>query len=383
MIINSLLDTDLYKFTMQQAVFHRFPDTPVEYAFKCRTQSVLLNEIADELEAEIEAFCSLKLTAGELAYLESLDYFKPGYLDALSSMQLRSENVEIIRKPEFGIRIRGDWFHTILFEVPLLALVNELYFRRANPMTAEVSAEGMRRLEEKCALVKEKNLPDFKFIEFGTRRRYRRDWQEKVIAYLADNLQRSFLGTSNVAAARKFRLKCFGTMAHEFLQACQAFAPLPDFQRFAFETWMMEYRGKLGIALSDVVGMGAFMRDFDLLLSKAYDGARHDSGEPMLWGEKLIAHYEKMGIDPRTKQAIFTDGLDFPRALQLAEHFSGRIQTSFGIGTNLTNDLGFPALNIVMKMTRCCGRPVAKLSDAPGKTMCDDEVFLNYLRSIF
>ncbi len=181
----------------------------------------------------------------------------------------------------------------------------------------------------------------------------------------------------------QFGLRPFGTMAHEFLQACQALVALPDFQKFAFDTWMQEYRGDLGIALSDVVGMEAFLRDFDKLFCKAYDGARHDSGDPVEWGEKLIAHYRKMGIDPAAKAAVFSDSLDIPKAIQLARHFDGRIRTSFGIGTNLTNDLGFEPLSIVIKMTECSGRPVAKLSDSPGKTMCRDDAYLDYLRRVF
>jgi len=172
-------------------------------------------------------------------------------------------------------------------------------------------------------------------------------------------------------------------MAHEFLQACQALVALPEFQKFAFDTWMQEYRGDLGIALSDVVGMEAFLRDFDKLFCKAYDGARHDSGDPVEWGEKLIRHYEAMGVNPKTKSAVFSDSLDIPKAMELARHFEGRIRTSFGIGTNLTNDMGFEPLSIVIKMTRCNGRPVAKLSDSPGKTMCRDDAYLSYLRQAF
>ncbi|HLJ54863.1 MAG TPA: nicotinate phosphoribosyltransferase, partial [Chthonomonadaceae bacterium] len=208
-------------------------------------------------------------------------------------------------------------------------------------------------------------------------------WQDEAVGMLRKELGDLFLGTSNIELARKYGLKRYGTMAHEFLQACQAFVALPDSQKHALETWMQEYRGQLGIALSDVVGMDAFFRDFDRLFCQAYDGARHDSGDAIAWGERLIAHYEAFGIDPRTKQAVFTDSLDIPRAIEIARHFRGRIGTQFGIGTNLTNDLGFTALNIVIKMTRCNGRPVAKLSDAPGKTICEDEVYLSYLRSVF
>ena len=198
-----------------------------------------------------------------------------------------------------------------------------------------------------------------------------------------ERVDSALIGTSNVGFARTLGMKPFGTMAHEFLQAGQAFAPVPDSQKFALEQWMQEYRGDLGIALSDIAGMDAFFRDFDLLFSKAYEGARHDSGDPFVWGERLIAHYQRLGIDPRLKTAVFSDGLDVPRSIALAERFNGRIRLQFGIGTNLTNDLGFDALQIVLKMVRCNGRPVVKVSDSPGKTMSDDAVYLAYVREAF
>jgi nicotinate phosphoribosyltransferase len=220
-------------------------------------------------------------------------------------------------------------------------------------------------------------------IEFGTRRRYSAVWHDRVLSFLKHEIAKNLIGTSNVALARKHGLRPHGTMAHEYLQACQVFAPLADFQRFAFETWMQEYRGDLGIALSDVVGIDAFLNDFDRLFALSYAGARHDSGDPFEWGEKLIAHYERLGIDPATKSAVFSDGLDIPRCQELAARFGGRIRTTFGIGTNFTNDFSFPPLNIVIKMVRCNGWPVAKLSDTPGKEMCDDPVYVAWLRRVF
>ena len=173
-------------------------------------------------------------------------------------------------------------------------------------------------------------------------------------------------------------------MAHEYLQACQAVGPrLRDSQRFAFDTWAKEYRGDLGIALSDVCGMDAFLRDFDLFFCKLFDGVRHDSGDPFEWGEKLLAHYRAMRVDPKGKVMVFSDQLDVPLAIRLFEHFHGRSQVAFGIGTNLTNDLGHPALSIVIKMTRCNGQPVAKISDEPSKSMDYDPSYVAYLREVF
>ena len=388
MIIDSLLDTDLYKFTMQEVVWSRFPNTQVEYAFKCRSHGVDLSPYADEIRDELAAYCRLKLTEDEARFLHGIPYLKSNYVDALGDLTLNPAHVEIKVVPgaapedRLEIRIAGSWFQTILFEVPLLAIINQVYFQHTQPDSEKNQEEGRRRLEAKIALLNESPVA-VNVIEFGTRRRYSRDWQATVAASLQHSLGARLLGTSNVAVARQLGLRPFGTMAHEFLQACQALVALPDFQKFAFDTWMSEYRGDLGIALSDVVGMDAFLRDFDKLFCKAYDGARQDSGDPVEWGEKLIAHYRKMGVNPASKAAVFSDSLDIPKAIALARHFDGRIRTSFGIGTNLTNDLGFEPLSIVIKMTRCSGRPVAKLSDSPGKTMCRDEAYLDYLRRVF
>ena len=383
MIIQSLLDTDLYKLTQQQVVFHHFPAASAEYRFSCRNRDVDLRPFADQIRQEIDAFCVLAVTDDELAYLRGIRYLHPTYTESLRHLRLDPENVKITTDGEFALTIHGSWYGTILFEVPLLAIINEVYFRNTHPLTADAQAEGERRLREKCRLVGETALPQFSLVEFGTRRRYSRDWQAQVITTLKQEIPQSLIGTSNVEQAWRQSLPPFGTMAHEFLQACQAFAPLPDFQKFALGKWMEEYRGDLGIALSDVVGMDAFLRDFDKLFSKAYDGARHDSGDAIEWGEKLIAHYQHFGIDPTTKFAVWSDGLTIPKALDIARHFEGRIHTSFGVGTNLTNDLGFTPLNIVIKMARCNDRPVAKLSDSPGKAMAADETYLAYLRQTF
>jgi len=383
MIIQSLLDTDLYKFTMQQVVFHKFPLAQVEFTFACRTKDVDLTPYADEIRAEIEAFCALKFTDDEIAYLRTIRFLNPSYIDALKYFQLRCEQVTISTTNGFELTIRGNWYQTILFEVPLLAIINETYFRHTQPNAPDNDPVGRERLREKVELLKANPHPKVNLIEFGTRRRYSRAWQRHVTETLKHEAPHALIGTSNLLACKELGLKPYGTMAHEYLQACQVFAPVPEFQRFALETWMQEYRGDLGIALSDVVGMKAFCNDFDKLFCKAYDGARHDSGDPKEWGDTLIDHYKKMGVDPRIKSGVFSDGLDIPKVLDLARYFDGRLHTMFGVGTNLTNDFSFKALNIVIKMTQCNGRPVAKLSDSPGKTMCKDEVYLAYLREAF
>lgn len=382
MIIASLLDTDLYKFTMQQAVFHQFPRVHAEYTFKCRSRGVDLRPYADEIRAEIQALGDLRLTDDEAAFLRSIRFMNGEYVDAVRRFRMDPAAVTVTVGDELTLTIDGYWYSTILFEVPILAIVNEVYFRNTRPNVESDLAEGRRRLAEKCALINTSPVP-LRIMEFGTRRRYSGAWQAEVLQTLTEQCGDVMVGTSNVHLARTQGLRPHGTMAHEFLQAGQAFTHARDSQKMMLESWMQEYRGDLGIALSDVVGMDAFLSDFDLLFTKAYDGARHDSGDPVVWGEKLITHYEKHGINPMTKTAVFSDGLDIPRCIELAQHFDGRIRTLFGVGTNLTNDLGFSALSIVLKMVRCNGRPVAKISDEPGKAITGDDLFLTYLRKTF
>ncbi|MCX8098016.1 MAG: nicotinate phosphoribosyltransferase [Casimicrobiaceae bacterium] len=383
-IIRSLLDTDLYKFTMMQAVLHQFPGAEVEYRFKCRNEGVSLAFLADTVAAEVDCLCELRFREDELDYLRGLRYIKSDFVDFLALFRFNRKHIEVKDEgPDLSISIRGPWLHTILFEIPVLAIVNEAYFRATVP--APDYAEGRRRLAEKIALVKA--LPPelgFTFADYGTRRRFSHAWQRELLETLKRELPDAFVGTSNVLFAKELGLLAVGTMAHEWLQAAQALGPrLRDSQRFAFQKWADEYRGDLGIALSDVAGLKAFMRDFDMYFCKLFDGARHDSGDPKAWGDALIEHYRKNKVDPRTKLLVFSDGLTFPRAVELARYFQGRAKTAFGIGTNLTNDLGYTPLQIVIKMVRCQGQPVAKLSDTPGKTMCEDPSYLAYLRQVF
>ncbi|HUN93171.1 MAG TPA: nicotinate phosphoribosyltransferase [Burkholderiaceae bacterium] len=385
MIITSLLDTDLYKFTMMQVVLHQFPAAQVEYRFKCRNRGVALAPHIDEIREQIAALCTLRFREHELEYLRGLRYIKSDFVDFLGLFQLNTKCIAV--KPaaadEIEITIRGPWLHTILFEIPVLAIVNEVYFSRTQPHPDY--DEGRRRLRAKLALVRADPLAaGVRIADYGTRRRFSRQWHNEVVLTLKEQLGENFAGTSNVMYAQRHGLLPLGTMAHEYLQACQALGPrLRDSQTFGFEVWAREYRGDLGIALSDVYGMSAFLRDFDLYFCKLFDGARHDSGDPVAWGERLIAHYEKNRVDPRTKTLVFSDALTLPRVLELYHRFHGRAGIAFGVGTNLTNDLGYTPLQIVIKMVRCNGQPVAKLSDAPEKNMCDDQAYLAYLRQVF
>jgi nicotinate phosphoribosyltransferase len=392
MIITSLLDTDLYKFTMMQVVLHQFPGAEVEYKFKCRNAGAPgigdLSFYVHEIREEIRGLCSLQFQDAELAYLKGMRFIKSDFVDFLGIFKLNEKYVSVKALPsgELEVLIKGPWLHTILFEIPVLAIINEVYFR--NTQRQPDLFEGRKRLDTKIGQLQVRSLAELKIADYGTRRRFSKAWHEEVLRTLVTRLgmgvSGQLAGTSNVLFSMKLGLIPLGTMAHEYLQACQALGPrLRDSQVFGFESWAKEYRGDLGIALSDVYGMSAFLRDFDLYFCKLFDGARHDSGDPFQWGERMLAHYAKNRVDPKTKTLIFSDALTIPRTIDLYRQFRGRCQLAFGIGTNLTNDLGYEPLQIVIKMVRCNGQPVAKLSDTPSKNMCDDEKYLAYLRQVF
>ena len=384
MIIESLLDTDLYKFTMMQCVLHQFPGASVEYRFRCRNVGVDLRPYMDEIKAEVDHLCTLCFKEEELEYLRSLRFIKDDFVEFLSLFQLKRKYIDIGEKDgQLAITIKGPWLHTILFEIPVLAIVNETYFRHI-ALNIDKS-EGKRRLEAKIQMIEKE--PDRELIsisDFGTRRRFSRLWQKEVLEILKARLPHEFAGTSNVLYAKELNLIPMGTMAHEYLQACQALGPrLRDSQTYAFEMWAKEYRGDLGIALTDVYGIEPFLKDFDMYFCKLFDGVRQDSGDPESWGERMIEHYKANRCDPRTKTFIFSDSLTFDRLIKLFRRFKGRVKLGFGVGTNLTNDLGPEPLNIVIKMVRANGQPVAKISDTPGKSLCDDPSYLAYLKQVF
>jgi nicotinate phosphoribosyltransferase len=242
-------------------------------------------------------------------------------------------------------------------------------------------AAGMAPISNKIDMLKG---VDLHFSEFGTRRRHSFDMQKAVLEMLKQQVPECLNGTSNMHLSRILNLKPIGTMAHEYLCAHQALVRVQDSQRVALKVWAEDFDGDLGIALTDTINMDAFLRDFTKLYAKLFDGCRHDSGDPYIWCDKLIAHYKKLGIDPMTKMAVFSDGLNIPKAIQIARRYKGRINVSFGIGTDLTNDIpGLKPINIVIKMVSCNGQPVAKISDNPGKNICDSSVYIAYLKAAF
>lgn len=385
MIINSLLDTDIYKLSMQQASLHQFPDTEVEYAFKCRNKAVWTNEILSDIQKEIDHLCSLRFDELELKYLASIPWFKKSYIDFLRLFQLNRNHINLILKNngEIDIRIKGNWFLTILFEVPVLAIVNEVYYRHTYPDVNPFKNGAVEIVKQKASILPE----EVHVADFSTRRRFSAPWQKHSVSTIHYNVpyRASFVGTSNVELARWYGYVPIGTMGHEWIQCGQAIGVrLRDSQTRMLQAWVDEYRGNLGIALSDTIGADAFIKDFDSYFAKLYDGVRQDSGDPISFGEKMIKHYEFLKIDPMTKTIIFSDSLTFPKAIEICNHFKGRIKTSFGIGTNITNDIpGVTPLNTVIKVVKCNGQPVAKISDSIGKGMCEDESYVSYLKSVF
>lgn len=392
-IITSLLDNDLYKFTMLQAMLHQFPQTHGVYRFRCRNNSEAVYPLADikeSLEQQLDMLCELRFLEDELDYLRGLRFIRSDFVDYLELFKLKRRFITVSTdsKGRLLIDIEGPMIQAMFFEVFVLAIVNELYFNAlSNPSVIE---EGQRRLDDKVALLHQyakqqsTDKPPFIVADFGTRRRFSKSWQAHVVETLHKAEPKIVSGTSNVYLAKQLGMTPIGTMAHEFMQAFQALdVRLRDSQKAALESWVHEYRGDLGIALTDVVGMDAFLRDFDLYFAKLFDGLRHDSGDPYIWGDKAIAHYQKLKIDPKTKILTFSDGLTLEKAWELHQYFKERIRTSFGIGTNLTNDMGITPINIVLKLVECNGQPVAKLSDSPGKTMINNDTYLAYLRQVF
>ena len=386
-IIQSLLDTDYYKLTMMQAVLHHYPNAEVEWAFRSRSDEDLTPYLGD-IRRQVEALAELHMQPDELAFLERIPYMQPDFIRFLGLFRfdLRYLRLEI-EAGELVVYLRGPWLHVMLFEVPLLAIISEVRNRARYPDVSLTQAEA--RLEEKFEWLRseatEEELAGFRLADFGTRRRFSYAVQARVVERLRSDLPGQFVGTSNVHLARLLDVKPMGTMAHEWIMAHQQLGPrLVDSQSAALDCWAREYRGALGVALTDCITMDAFLADFDLYFSKLFDGLRHDSGDPLEWAEKAIAHYRRLGIDPMSRQLVFSDGLDFAKALEIYRALAGRSNPSFGIGTRLTCDIpGVEPTNMVIKMISCNGEPVAKISDSPGKTMCRDEAFIAYLKHVF
>ncbi|TOC67732.1 nicotinate phosphoribosyltransferase [Vibrio parahaemolyticus] len=400
-IIQSALDFDVYKVNMMSAVAALYPDAMVSYKFIVRSEEDL-SELLPEVKAEVLKLQDVRFTEDEIAYMKRVaPYLKPEFVEALRHFRFNPQSdVSFHNKTmsdgssQLRITINGLWKETILYETIIMSIVSEV---RSRQRWSDIPFEQFQTvLEDKVRYLKaeleRRNITNFKFADMSTRRRFSFQAQRTMLECLSKELPQCLTGTSNYHLARELDLTPIGTVAHEWFMGHQALVNVRDSQKIALQRWQKMFNGALGIALTDTIGIDAFLKDFDEELSHAYVGVRHDSGCPFTWGEKMIAHYESLGIDPMTKTLVFTDGLNFEQALDICEHFQGRVQVSFGIGTSLANDMGnyvndqgeaYQPLSIVIKMVTCNGSPVAKISDEPEKAMCEDIFFLMNLKRRF
>ncbi|ELA7157422.1 nicotinate phosphoribosyltransferase [Vibrio parahaemolyticus] len=400
-IIQSALDFDVYKVNMMSAVAALYPDAMVSYKFIVRSEEDL-SELLPEVKAEVLKLQDVRFTEDEIAYMKRVaPYLKPEFVEALRHFRFNPQSdVSFHNKTmsdgssQLRITINGLWKETILYETIIMSIVSEV---RSCQRWSDIPFEQFQTvLEDKVRYLKaeleRRNITNFKFADMSTRRRFSFQAQRTMLEYLSKELPQCLTGTSNYHLARELDLTPIGTVAHEWFMGHQALVNVRDSQKIALQRWQKMFNGALGIALTDTIGIDAFLKDFDEELSHAYVGVRHDSGCPFTWGEKMIAHYKSLGIDPMTKTLVFTDGLNFEQALDICEHFQGRVQVSFGIGTSLANDMGnyvndqgeaYQPLSIVIKMVTCNGSPVAKISDEPEKAMCEDIFFLMNLKRRF
>lgn len=386
-IINSLLETDMYKFSMGQTIFHQFTSYKTTWTFKCRNKDVhFTDEMVEEIKEQVQAFCQLRFTEEELEYLDNITWIKGTYVDFLRLWQPRYEEFTITTDAPCGLAIdaAGTWLNTSMYEIPVLAIVNEVYFRMAYDYDVLLK-QFKRRLDEKVRLLEEDTYRLSDFSEFGLRRRLSAEAQEMAVKAIAEvelPADSQFIGTSNVYLAKKFNLKPVGTMAHEWIMCTGQgnHKHNPAYSNwYALDAWVKEYGILNGIALTDTITTDCFLRDFQLTYATLFSGVRHDSGDPYEWGDKMIAHYNSLGINPRTKTLLFSDSLDFERATALYDYFKDKAKVAFGIGTFISNDTDEEALNIVMKTTKCNGMDVAKISDVAGKGMCKNPDYVDYL----
>ncbi|WOF81877.1 nicotinate phosphoribosyltransferase (plasmid) [Pseudomonas sp. FeN3W] len=388
-IIQSMLDTDYYTFTMMQAVLHQHPGEEVEYQFIVRSKESLVEDIP-EIRKQMEVLCNLEMREDELRFLGDpvkRGYLKPDFIRFLSLYRFNLRYVHVFEQDgNVAIRVRGPWLHTIMFEQPILSMISEIRNRRVYP---DVTLEAVReklyaKFDSLHACATQEELSYLRVADFSTRRRLSFEAQREMVQIMKADFPGVFTGTSNVHLGHEYDLPVIGTMAHQWLMAYQQFGRLRESQSAALEGWVKEYRGDLGVALTDCISSDFFLSEFDSYFTKLFDGLRHDSGNPFEWGEKVIAHYKKMGIDPASKSVVFSDSLNFDTCLELIRVFKGRLRMSFGIGTNLGCDVeGVTPLSIVMKLVEVNGDPVVKFSDDPVKVVCNSPSFLEYAKNVF
>ncbi len=395
-IITSLLETDLYKFSMGQAIYHQFASYKTNWTFKCRNKGVKFDsQMVEEIKEQIKHFCSLKFTEDELNYLKKIEWLHEDYIDHLRLWNARYEDFTISTDSECGFALdaKGTWLNTSMYEIPVLAIINEVFFRMS--YTYDSLFESYKKhLNEKTQWLIDGKYNLGNFSEFGLRRRLSAQAQDLAVKTLIENNSKykesRCVGTSNVYLAKKYNVTPVGTMAHEFIMCVGQGNPMynPAYSnKFAMDAWTKEYGVLNGTYLTDTIGEKTTHLDMGYTFSICFSGVRHDSGDPYTWGEDWIRHYEAYyskykdeRVNPKNKTLLFSDSLDFKRASELYAHFKDRIKVAFGIGTYIANDTDEEPLNIVMKVSSCNNRPVAKLSNDSGKLMSKDDEYVQYLR---
>ena len=371
MMIQSLLDNDLYKFSMQQAAHQLYPRAQVRYSFFNRGTTDFPKGFVKTVQAEINKMARLSLSPGQKAFLKEKCYFlTPVYLDFLETYRFDPGEVNICRAhDDFTVDIRGPWYRTILWEVPLMAIISEAYFK----LTGQQAWPESKRRRINIEKAKQLGECGVKFADFGTRRRFSSSNHEQLIKDLLSCKNHSLIGTSNVHFAHRFNLTPIGTLAHEWFMFHSVLHGYQMANPSAQDAWVRVFHGDLGIALTDTYTTDVFLSTFDTFHAKLFDGVRQDSGDPFTFTDKMIDHYKKHHIDPSTKTIVFSDGLNVQRAVKIHEYCKGKVRDAYGIGTSLTNDVGVEPLNIVIKLTECRAtsahpwRNTVKLSDDIGK----------------
>lgn len=386
-IINFLTETDLYKFTQQQFYLHVRPNDRAKWEFKCRTKGVNLAPLCKRINEELDWLCTLKFQQFELDWFKKQNYFAHDYVEFLEDFQLKRRHIKCYtdkKNTTLFVEAEGSQKNVSPFEIYVLHIVQALWMA-----DEELDWDKAKtNLDNEIAKVNAATRAGIKFTisDFSVRRTISSDWEDYMVGRMLAMCP-AFVGTSNVYLAIKHNCTAIGTFAHELDATYQGLSDvtIANAQKQKLTDWANEYDGKLGIALSDNYGFKSFLNDFGLKFAKLFDGCRHDSGDPIRWGEMLIAHYKKLGIDPTTKVACWSDSLDIDKALAIAKHFNGRIKIAFGIGTYLGATVcgtKKKPLSMVMKVVEVNGKPVVKLSDSTGKTMCHDEGYIEYVKTV-
>jgi len=395
-IITNPCDVDFYKITMKAAIHKCYPEVEAEFAFTCRSPGIDFTSIINEVERQLNVCLQLTYDPTYLRFLESQKNpkFSNAFISFLRSQSWHRTKIRVALNADksMDIRVRGIWKEITDWEIWTLAIVSECWSRYqidqlSTAQRKEYDEDRVGRMMANINLLQ--GYPDLKFVDFGTRRRSSKIWHEQVLRMWMECSPQNLLGTSNVMLACDLGLPVFGTHAHEWDCAHLAFTNASNAKSLAMKVWMESFGGEAGITLTDTFTTKHFLKVFNRHMANSFTGVRHDSGPWKSWGDAMIRHYQSLGIDPMTKTLLFSDGLDFPTMIEIYMYFKGRIKVKmkarigFGCGTKVTNDTMIPALQIVMKMVSCNGLPVMKISDEPGKMMCEYPWFSDYMLNTF